>query len=78
MVPVPPVLQEILSQLSYFFSSILHFLALIYAIFTCVDPNPDPYLEYRSGATKFLNPGTGTSTGTYLIWIRDLEPQHWF
>ena len=76
MVPVPPVLQEILSQLSYFFSSILHFLALIYAIFTCVDPNPDPYLEYKSGATKFLNPGTGT--GTYLIWIRDLEPQHWF
>ena len=62
MVPVPPVLQEIL--------------ALIYAIFTCVDPNPDPYLEYRSGATKFLNPGT--CTGTYLIWIRDLEPQHWF
>ena len=52
-----------LSQLSVeslngeFLSSIFHSLSLIYAIFTSVDP----YSEYGSGSTKFLN--------TDPIWI---------
>ena len=36
-----------------FLSSIIHLLLLIYPIFTCVDPGPDPYFKY--GSTKMLN-----------------------
>ena len=62
--------EEIFRQLSLwtlkgeFTSSNLHILLLIYPIpvFTCVDPDPDPYLEYGSGSTKVLNSNP--------IWIR--------
>ena len=43
-----------------FLFSTLHILPPIYPIVTCVDP--DLYLEYRYGSTKFLN--------TDPIWIR--------
>ena len=60
--------KEIFIQLSHwivnsYLKSYTFCLYFILHIFTCVDPDPNPYSEYGSGSTKLLN--------------TDPDPQHW-